>query len=621
LVLPAANGSFAITQFSGGPQFAFVTDPAGEAILAGFIGPGSTTIDATSTAKVFLYWSTGFFTLPSPLRAQTIDDLANQPGFSAVVNAFSSSLSANPDPFSSALNRAAVITAITSFTKTLYTASAAKRPAQNLRRPMGIFINPTSVLSGVSAINDSSSSLHFMNVYRRIAEAFIDEDSYVNAQGTRISKQVSDAVAPVHIAATSGLNSITGGPVNVALSLLGGATSYTPVTTPSVSLPLEPSSQSTRYHVTVVGPGASTGSLTLTQEQSSAQQTLVVEQMVQDYLVPLVASIAIPVNATQIDTYLSTADGGAQLSSIASMVASAAPQIYPVANSGQIADALTMGLDVVAASPSIQSALLSLVANLISSTAGEEAANAFQNGFSPLYALDVLSAMILSNDTSVASANIGASNAADLFVADVTTDAVTLTPAASTIQNNATQILVATVPSVPGQTIAYQWTNTATKGHITDGTSGHTDNFTSSSSTVTYTASATGSGSDTVTVTAFSVVGQNSTQIGSPATATVNVGLCPYGGGFSGPLTDGRFSPAQVSTITVTITCSPPNNVHIAWSDPSYGTGSYDGTYSGLTVTAAGGQVTYVYSADFNTINVAQPNAMQTAVLTRTSGP
>jgi hypothetical protein len=621
LVSPAANGSFGITQFAGGPQFAFVTDPSGEAILAGFIGPGSTTIDATSTAKVLLYWSTGFFTLPSPLRALTIDDLANQPGFNAVRDAFAASLSANPDPFSSAMNRLNVVSAITSFTKTLYMASAGRHQIESVRWRNSVGVSPSSALSGIVTLDDFPAGLHFMNAYRRVAEAFIDEDSYVDSQGNRVTKQVLDAVAPVHIAAVSSLNNITGGPVSVALNLLGGTTPYTPVTTPSVSLPLEPGSQSTRYHVTVVGPGASNASITLTQEQSNAQQSLVVEQLVQDYLVPLVASITIPVNASQIDAYLATADGGAQLANIATMAESAAPQLYPVANSGQVGDALTLALDVVAASPTLQNALFSLVGNLISSTAGTQAGIAFQNGYSPLYGLDVLSAVILSNDTAVASANIAASNGADLFVADVTTDSVTLTPLQATIPNTSTEVLTASAPTVSGQTIQYQWANTATSGHITDGTAGHTDNFTSSSNTVTYTAQMAGNGNDTVTVTAFAVLGQNSTQIGSPASAAVTVGVCRFAGTFSGPLTDGRFSPPLVSTYTITQTCSPPNNIHTSWSDPSYGTGAFGGTYSGLTVTVAGGVGTQVYSADYNTINASQPDAMQSAVLTRTSGP
>jgi hypothetical protein len=618
LASPAADGSFGITQFSGGPQFAFVTDPAGEAILAGFIAPGSTTIDATSTAKVFLYWSTGFFTLSGPLRAQTIDAFASQPGFGAVRDAIASSLAANPDPFSSAMNRARVVMAIQSFTQTLYSSSS--HLALSVRTRTSVGVNPTTLQSGIATLNDFPAGLHFSNTYRRVAEAFIDEASYVDSHGNRVAKQVIDAVAPQSIASVSGLNNVSGGPIAVALSLLGGTTAYTPVTTSSIALGLEPGSQSTRYLVTVVGPGKTNPNVTLTSEQSNAQQLLVVEQLIQDYLVPLVASITIPVNASQIDTYLASADGSTAIAGIAAMVQSAAPQLYAVENSGNVSGALTLGLDVVAASPAMQSALFTLVGNLISSTAGAAAASAFQNGFSPLYALDVLSSVILSNDTSVASANISASNSADVFIVDVTADSVTLTPLESTVPNSTLETLTASAPSVTGQTLLYHWANTATTGHITDGTTGHTDNFDSSSNTVTYTTQASGSGTDTITVTAFAVLGSNRTQIGNPVSATILAGKCPFAGVFSGPLTDGRFSPTLVTTYTATQTCTPPNTVTTSWSDPSYGTGSFSGTYSGLVVTVSP-TIRETYSADFNTIDGVESDAMQTDHLTRVSGP
>jgi hypothetical protein len=365
LTTPALDGSFAVNQFPGGPQFAFVTDPAGNAILAGFVGPGSTTIDATSSAKVLLYWSTGCFTLPGPLRAQTIDDLANQPGFAAVRDAFANGIIASPDPFATAMNRLTLASAIGGYTQALYASSATRAASASGRARSAVGISPVSAQSGISTLNDFPAGLHFTNTYRRLAEAFIDEDSYVDAQGNRIAKALTDAVAPTHIAAVSGLTNAGGGPISVALSLLGGTTPYAPVTTTPFSLPLEPGSQSTRYRVTVIGAGKANSNVSLTAEQTNAQKLLVLEQLVQDYLVPLVASIAIPVNATQIDDYLASPDGGAAIASIAMMADSAAPQIYPVANSGQVGDALVLGMNALAGNPAMQTALLGLVGLLL----------------------------------------------------------------------------------------------------------------------------------------------------------------------------------------------------------------------------------------------------------------
>jgi hypothetical protein len=211
----------------------------------------------------------------------------------------------------------------------------------------------------------------------------------------------------------------SGQPVDIALQLLGGATPYSPAVTNSVPLSVESGASSTRYRVTVVGAGKANGAVTLTQEQIDARKRVVIGQLVQDYVVPLVASITVPVDSATIDGYLDSPQSGGALDQLVADTDRLAPQLFGVADGGDVAGALTLAMDAVAPNPPIQSELLSLVGNLIGSTSGAAAAQAFQNGYSPLYALNVLSAMVLSNDTSVASSNIAASNAADVFVIDV----------------------------------------------------------------------------------------------------------------------------------------------------------------------------------------------------------
>jgi sugar lactone lactonase YvrE len=432
---PHSDGSFSVTQFAGGPQFAFVTNPEGDAVLAGFIGPNDTTIDVESTIKVFIYWSAGFFTLPSPYREETVDAVASQPGFQTVVDAWTADLQSSDNPFLHAMGRANVVMAIQSFTQSLYSSTAAQSKLTHIlreagaRRPGDVSVSPATARSGITTVNDPSG-VHFVNTYRRLAQAFFDEDSYVNASGTRVSDSVPDAVPAVEIPAVSGINGVSGGPIEVGLSLLSGSTSYTPVTTGTVTLPQVAGAQSTRYNVTIVGAGAANPTVTLSPEQSAAQQSIVVEQLGEDYLVPLVASVAIPINSAAIDNYLA-GGGNAQLASIASQVETIAPQLYPVADSGQVGDALVLGMNALAADQPLQTQLLQLVGDLISSTAGSAAAQAFQDGYSPLYALNVLSAVVISNDTAVASANIAASDQADVFVVDVGSPSPSPSPSAS----------------------------------------------------------------------------------------------------------------------------------------------------------------------------------------------
>jgi len=65
------------------------------------------------------------------------------------------------------------------------------------------------------------------------------------------------------------------------------------------SLALESGSLSTRYNVTVVGAGPSPPGVSLTSEQTSAQHSVAVLQLVQDFIVPIVASIVHPINSSQ----------------------------------------------------------------------------------------------------------------------------------------------------------------------------------------------------------------------------------------------------------------------------------------------------------------------------------
>ena len=275
------------------------------------------------------------------------------------------------------------------------------------------------------------------------------------------------------------------------------------------------------------------------------------EQLGQDYLVPLVASITIPIDSTQIDAYLNSPQSGGALGQIAAAVDQLAPQVYPVANGGDISGALNLAMNAISGNPPVQTQLLTLAGSLVSAVGGQAASQAFQNGFSPLYALNVLSTFLLSSDTALASANIAASNAADVFVVDVAGFTPSPSPSpASSPSPSPSPSASATVTPAP-----------------------------------------------------------------SPTAST-----CPYAGTFSGPLTDGRFTPPLVSTFTQTVTCAAPNIVSLTWTDPSYGQGGYSGTSSGLTVTLANGEVINQYSADYNTIISSEADSSQRAVLTRT-GP
>ena len=530
---PAANGSFTVTAYSGGPQLTFVTDKNGNLVLAGFLSSSSTTLDSLSTAKALTYFAAAFYTLPSPYRTQMVDTIATAAGFPAVQNAVIAALQANP---SGLATNSGVSSALTNFVTALYapnngtSVSRQLRSLQGSRHLFDVLVNPSTAQSGITTINDFPDGVNFMNTYRRPAEAFIDQDSYVDPSGTRIPMPVNDIAPPVPIPPVSGLGNVTSSLLGAVQGLFSGATQYTPVSTSSTPLSNLANALSTRYIITVVGGGTPNLSIPLRQEESNAQRFLVVQQLVQDFLVPIVASIVIPNNSAAIDKALSYNGGSAPFTDLITTLTTAAPQIYTLMSAGQVGDALVLAFNTVATSNTVFAAMLTGFAGEGVLSASPKAVQAFFGGGAALLkSLDVLGGALVAADVAVVTTENGLSNDTDQFTVDVTDDTVTLTPGSVTLFNNGSQVFSANVPAASGssQAIVWQWANTATVGHITDGIAGHLDNFQSSSNTVTYAANATGSGSDTVTVTALEVQGQNRPQIGNPQTATVTIQPAP----------------------------------------------------------------------------------------------
>jgi hypothetical protein len=536
---PSANGSFALIAYSGGPQFTLVSDAQGNPVLAGFLGPNSTTLDSLSTAKLFAYFAAALYSLPSPYREQMVDAIATAPGFGAVQNAIVAALQSNPAGLAS---NQGVTSALTTFVTALYAPANPSNAARLLREAaaargrLDVLVQPSTAQSGITTINDFPDGVHFMNTYRRAAEAFFDQDSYVDQDGTRIPMPVQDVTAPQQIPAVSGLGNVTSSLVGAVQGLFSGATQYTPTSTASTPLSNLANASSTRYIVTVVGAGATNTSVSLRQEESDAQKLLVVQQLIQDFVVPIVASIVIPLNSSAIDNSLNFDGGNAAFADLITTLTTAAPQIYTLENSGQVSDALALAFTTVYSSNTVQAAFLQFFQNAIAEGSGLEAQAFFQQGSALLNKLNVLSGTLVGADVAVVATNIASSHDADQFVVDVNADKVTLTPASATLSNGGTQGFTGNVPGAGGSgaSFVWQWANTATVGHITDGMSGHVDNFTSSSNTVTYTANATGTGSDTITLTAFEIQGSNRVQVGTPQTATVTVQ--------SNPICNGDFS-------------------------------------------------------------------------------
>lgn len=533
-----AAGTFALPVFAGGPQYADLLDQDGTVVAAGFVSPAAASIDATSTAKALIYFAGGFYALPLPYRVDIVDQISTVDGFGDVVTAVSNAMIAGG--VGSKTGGPLVAAALQTFVTALYAPSnaapAAVMARQKRTQVKDVQVTPSDLQSGITVINDFPDGVHFMNKYRRLATAYIDEVSYSDTDGTVHPKAVTNVVSPTQIASTSGLGNVTSTAVDAARVLAGAGGDYNPVSTSSVPLALESGSAKTTYNVTVVGPGVHFGTVAMTDQQTSQQRKLVLQQLLQNYVVPLTCSVIIPISASNIDKFFNDPAANAAIADLIGNLGVAAPQIYDLMNDGNVADAMTAAFNALTQSNEVQRSLLALVQSLVNYAATTAVAEtAAARGTQLLLFLNVLSGALVSYDVGVLTTQLALSNRADLFTVNVIPAKVTLTPQTATIPTTISQTFVAAVPqaSDSGKTVVYTWSNTAVNGHLSDGMKGHLDDFDSSRNTVTYTPNSTGAGDDTITVIAYLVDNSNREPIGlTESTVTVQsevtaVGITP----------------------------------------------------------------------------------------------
>ncbi len=533
-----ANGAFSLRVFSDGPQLAIVADAKGSPVLMGFLSANATTLDAGSTAAALLFFGTASFALTSDLRDQALSLMPSAPEIGPLSSAIGAALAANPDGFATTNGAVsnALQTAVASLIQT--GASPGTAPATRLRailahtpaalrRPEAVLINPLQPASGLTPLSDFPDGVHFENSLRRPADLYVDRVSYVDAQGvTQPSPLSLTPNEPLRIPPTTGVTTT----VQTLVNIVSGKYAYAPVESPDTALPLVPSSQSTLYQLTTVGPGYKDGALDqLSAAQRQDQEDLSVEFLLRDMALPLLLEFAIP--GHDIDHALGAQGLSEPLIHDLVHAAEAVPGVAAAAQNGQWAQALVLVLEQIKNSQSVLANALQQILNAVLENEGitaQQAAFKVANAF--LSAVMATDKILAAFDASVTEAGLVSADQADIWTVTVTADKVTLTPRSATLPHGTTQTFTANVPaeSGSGATLVWHWANTAHVGHIADGLAGHLDDFDSSKNVVTYTANASGAGTDTITVTAFLVQGQNRIQLGTQtATADVTSGLVP----------------------------------------------------------------------------------------------
>lgn len=522
----ARDGSFALPAFVDGPQLTTVSDAAGNPVLLGFLSDAEPNANARTTAGALLYYQLGIFSLPDALQLQFVGQIGSSPNEAGVESAISAALRTAPtDPLrrNNATISAALVAAFPApFTQPPAVAHAVARnvrPATNRRD--GITLSPSTVVSGLTLIQDYPSSVHFQNEYRRVAEVYVDETA-PNAK--------SLSTNPLFlIPSIQGLGSTVSNVVDIASGNFG----FSQIDTPQIELPQDGNAPITRYTLRAVGPGAAVGLDTLTATQRARQARVNAAFFAQNLLIPLVLSIVAPIGVSRAGIDSAPLDA---FRDFVDLYFQKVPDAGTQLSAAQYHDALVTFVKAILTSNSLQSATLNAIANIVgkAGAASFTATNASQ-GLAKVFL--VLDTFFTSADIGALGYSLGHSNAVETFEVAVTPAKVTLDPPTKTLDNGGAFTLTASVPDYDRTNnsaivLSYAWSvapqdGTSPLSGTLFGPNGKTNNFTSDVRTASYIANNSGNGTDVVSVvvTVFDMTKNTKTVLNAvPVTSVITVG-------------------------------------------------------------------------------------------------
>jgi hypothetical protein len=458
------------------------------------------------------------------VRSRAIALIPQAPGFAQVEAAVTAALVAGTDPLGK--GNAGIKSALAALL-----AAASKAAGEGGRaHPLDVAISPLDGTSGsgIDVINDFPDGLHFINNYRRRAEAYIDRVSYVDAGGKLVDSPAQLLATPAPIEPVTGTND---GALHTFADIASGNYAWTPVTTEPIALALVPDSRKTTYLLTIVGPGLHDGAFDrIPPSEREASDSIATEFLVTDLVVPLIANVLVPANEHAIEHSLQFTGGESVVHDFTVALLKEAPEIAGEADAGEYGTALRNAVGAIVKSHTLTSFLQQKILDRVISSEGIDAqAQAFATFQNYNAVMQGVTYGLVAVDLTALGRDIASSNRADQWQVVVVPDVVKLLPANSKLGHARSRKLTVSVPADTGAehvALGYSWSNTAKFGHLTDGLAGHTDTFASSRNAVTYTASDTGLGTDTITVSVESLRdgSEPPEPIGLPQKATVAVG-------------------------------------------------------------------------------------------------
>jgi hypothetical protein len=545
----SSSGSYQLTVWSAGPQFALVRNAAGHVVMTAFLSDAEPNVTVHSIAGTALFFALSAFTLPSTYQLQMLAQFGTLPGEQNVEGAIATALSSSAaDPLGS--SQSTIAAAVGSVvTQVRASAPAVARRSAARRAPQGVVFDPTGQVGGLTMIADFPNSVHFENAFRLTDEVYVNETTPYQKSLSTLPLYAIPSVAP--------LDSFKGQIVDI----LNGQFALAPVESPVLALPTELGTDgttqvNTTYQLTAISPGILPAAFSIPADEAAEQTNLTGVFFINNVFIPVVYSIVFPIGSPITDTAFG-AGSTDQVRDIISAIGVDAPNALTQISAGNYHDAfLTICTALVSSNSMTTRVMNDVLAGAVASGIPYTEAEALA-GMSLASGIAIFDILAGGADFAAVTYAVAHSDQADMYTVVSSPEKVTLTPPATTIRNGDIQALTANALNAAGsgQVLSYAYTNDANFGTLTDGVAGHTNNFNSNSATVTYTANVTGSGTDDIAVTISSrnTTTNHVTTIGS-AEATISV--------------DGKGS-VTLSPPTLTILPGQPGTLVAAVASPS----------------------------------------------------
>lgn len=457
---PDASGHATAVIFNNGPQYVDARDSSGNLVVAGYLGQGKTTLDATTTAQTLIFVALGGLAQIDKGPETVLKAVPDLTGFSGIVSEVQAQIKAN----------GYVDLTVGTLKDDIEAIVTAFRAAQG----RGLIAEPTSS-SGLFLNTSEEGSIKIQNNFLRRLVGQLKRVSYVDADGTEVKS--TGKLVKFDIDSPSRYGGLTG---TISGIILGDLT-WTPIVTPPIATPLYPTNaRSTTYELTTLGLGANPGiENQLTTDQTDELNTVMLKGFVLDVILPPLCNIILPLNGDGIDDFLKYSNGSTIMTDIISNLTGTAPGLVDQIRQGDFKGAVRTVYNAALTSNSA----VPLVLHLMQAYAEEHGDKALLDGLGDqseeisgkLAKLGFVDIFFSSIDMAILVHDFNASNRADKFTITVNgQQKITVTadrPATCVSEPLALTAVVQNKPS--DATFRYEWT--VSSGFRLDAQNGSTE--------------------------------------------------------------------------------------------------------------------------------------------------